>query len=327
MERVRALIGPAVAVAGVALTVACSAEAEQSTTGPASATASALESSPAPSLSRLAPALRDALARAPGQAPRPATSPGQVVAQLVAAEAAIADRAVYGDTLDAAGHLQQVAYRELGRRPRWDGAVLAALPARLRATVRDNIASRRAFIALQGGRFSDTLPAWRVVEPEPAIDLLAHYREAEAAFGVDWEYLTAINLVETGLGRIQGTSVAAARGPMQFIASTWAQYGRGDIEDPRDAIMAAGRYLAARGFTERGGIPRALYSYNNSDAYVRGVTRLAQVLQRDPAAFRGYYHWEIYYASSAGDVWLPVGYDERVPVPVRRYLREHPASS
>ena len=37
--------------------------------------------------------------------------------------------------------------------------------------------------------------------PPPADDLLAYYREAEATFGVPWQVLAAVNLVETGLGQ------------------------------------------------------------------------------------------------------------------------------
>ena len=125
------------------------------------------------------------------------------------------------------------------------------------------------------------LPAWRIVDPRPAAELRRYYREAERRFGVDWEYLAAINLVETGFGRIDGTSVAGARGPMQFIPTTWDIYGAGgDIEDPHDAILAAGRLLRANGFArDRAG---ALLRYNNSSAYVRGVTLYAEVMQRRP---------------------------------------------
>jgi membrane-bound lytic murein transglycosylase B len=50
---------------------------------------------------------------------------------------------------------------------------------------------------------------------------LAAYQAAEAKLAVSWEYLAAIHLVETGLGRIRGTSSAGAQGPMQFLPSTW----------------------------------------------------------------------------------------------------------
>ena len=151
------------------------------------------------------------------------------------------------------------------------------------------------------------------------------YRAAEAAYGVGWEYLAAINLVETGMGRIRGTSVAGAQGPMQFIPSTWARWGRGDIDDPADSIMAAARYLASNGFT-RGprGVAHALFEYNNHPAYVRGVTAYATVMERSPRAFLAYRQWQVVYLTTEGDVVLPVGYERTRPVPVRRYLAAHP---
>ncbi|WP_323792865.1 lytic transglycosylase domain-containing protein, partial [Nocardioides sp.] len=228
--------------------------------------------------------------------------------------------------LAAAGELAQVAYRAIGTRPSWDEPVLASVPKDLRRAVRLNVASRREFRSMHS-TLSDTLPAWRIVRPEPADDLVAYYLEAEERFGVDWEYLAAINLVETGMGRIRGFSVAGAQGPMQFIPSTWEAYGSGDINDPRDSILSAARYLDARGFTERDGVAGALYSYNNHPAYVRGVTALATVLQDDPRAYLGYYHWQIYYLSSAGDVVLRPGYESRRSIPVDRFLRNNPEAA
>ncbi len=238
------------------------------------------------------------------------------------AETVIADRSAPLGVVAAAGRLQQLAYRQLGSTPRWDAAVRALLPRALRRVVADNVASRREFRSMHS-TLSRTLPAWRIVRPAPARRLLAHYREAEAVFGVDWEYLAAINLVETGMGRIRGLSVAGARGPMQFIPETWARWGRGDIDSPRDSILAAGRYLASNGFT-RGprGRDSALYRYNNHPAYVRGVSLLAEVMKRRPRAFFGYYFWEVYYLSALGDVLLPVGYEQPRPIPVRTYLAQ-----
>ncbi|HET8959078.1 lytic transglycosylase domain-containing protein [Nocardioides sp.] len=267
------------------------------------------------------------LARALRGKPAEARSAGQVVDQIVAAERAIADPRTTPDVLAAAGHLQQVAYRELGARPGWDDRVRAALPRDLLRVVRDNVASRRAFRSMHPqsrSELSDELPAWRIVRPAPARTLRAAYDEAEDRFGVDWNYLAAINLVETGLGRIRGTSVAGARGPMQFIPGTWAIYGRGDINSVHDSILAAGRFLEDQGFTEPGGRAEALYRYNNSTAYVRGVTLLAEVMERRPRAFDGYYHWQIYYLTSQGSILLPEGYRAERPIPVDRWLARQP---
>ena len=254
---------------------------------------------------------------------RRARTPGELARQVVVAERAIADPGTPPQTLAAAGRLQQLAYRVLGSRPAWDRKVLRGVPERLVPVVTANVASRREFRSMHDD-LSPTLPAWRIVRPAPARDLLRFYRAAEREFGVGWEYLAAINLVETGMGRIRGTSVAGAQGPMQFIPSTWARWGRGDINSPRDAILAAARYLAANGFTRRGGIPGALWRYNNHTAYVRGVTFLARRMERDPRAFLGYYHWQVYYLTTEGDVLLPEGYESRRPIPAKRWLERHP---
>ena len=260
--------------------------------------------------------------RPSGGATRPRTA-GQALRQLVAAETAIDDPSTRPRELVQAARRQQLAYRELGAHPGWDATVLAGVPQELRAVVRANVASRREFRAMHS-ELSDQLPAWRIVRPAPAERLLHYYQRGERAFGIGWEYLAAINLVETGMGRIRGTSVAGAQGPMQFLPTTWARWGRGDIQDPGDSIMAAARYLAHDGGARPGRLDDALFRYNNSTRYVRGVTRLAEVMERRPRAFYGYYHWDIYYLTSSGDVRLPVGYSRDRPVPVETWLATHP---
>ena len=253
---------------------------------------------------------------------RPRTA-REAARRLTWAEQVIADGDARPRELVRAARQQQLVYRELGARARWDAAVLVGVPRWLRSVVRDNVASRREFRAMHSV-LVDTLPAWRIVAPAPAEALLRYYKQGQRTFGIGWEYLAAINLVETGMGRIRGTSVAGAQGPMQFLPSTWARWGRGDIQDPRDAIMAAARYLAHNGGDRPQRLAGALFRYNNSSHYVRGVTHLAKVMQRRPRAYYGYYHWDVYYLTSRGDVRLPVGYDRDRPVPVTRWLAGHP---
>jgi hypothetical protein len=110
---------------------------------------------------------------------------------------------------------------------------------------------------------------------------------------------------------------------MQFLPSTFAGYGEGgDIHSPRDSIMAAGRYLAANGFANDR--DPAIYRYNNANEYVQAVNQYAAVLAADPAAFAGYYRWDVYYYTTAGDVLLPIGYTATSPIPVEDYLATHP---
>ena len=109
---------------------------------------------------------------------------------------------------------------------------------------------------------------------------------------------------------------------MQFLPSTWAVCCTGDIEDPRDAILGAATYLVSKGAP--GDMGAALYGYNPNDGYVGSVTAYASNLMADPLAYRGYHAWEVYVASAAGTVRLPVGYASDMPVDAAEYVRTHP---
>ena len=258
--------------------------------------------------------------------PRRPRGAGDAARLLEAALTVIDDPRAPADRIALAGHVEQVAVRELSVRPRWTTRTLRLLPRQLRDQTRAGVEARLAFRSMHPASASDLadeLPAWRIVAPAPATALKRFYREAERRYGIDWEYLAAINLVETAFGRIRGTSVAGAQGPMQFLPSTWDIYGAGgDIDDPHDAILAAARLLRANGFARDKAA--ALYRYNNSSAYVRGVSLHAGVMQRHPRAFLGYHAWQVYYLTRRGGIWLEEGYAARRPVPVDRYLEQHP---
>jgi soluble lytic murein transglycosylase-like protein len=250
-----------------------------------------------------------------------------LAALLASVEDALRDPATPENDLPLLGHQQQVIYRVLAHRRSLADKVRQALPARWQPVFDHHVAARREFLAMHKGKRSLTLPSWRIIPPEPADQLLRYYKEAAAATGIPWEVLAAVNLVETGMGRVDGISVAGAQGPMQFLPTTWAEpgIGKGDIRDPRDAIHAAARYLVRRGGP--GKLSQALWGYNNSDHYGKAVLHYAALMQDDPAAFRGLYHWEVHFASGAGDLWLPVGYLQPKPISVAAYLRHHPASA
>jgi membrane-bound lytic murein transglycosylase B len=255
-----------------------------------------------------------------GAQPRLASEPAQLADDLVADELAIRDPSTPEPALVAAARRQQVAYRAIGRHPEWDATIRPRIPATLIDAYDRHVDARRQLAAM--ARPHDTLPAWRIQPPAPADELLGYYHEAEAATGVGWNYLAAINLIETRFGSIAGLSTAGADGPMQFLPSTFAAYGDGgDIRSPRDSILAAGRYLAANDF--KADPDHAIYRYNHSDQYVAGVKDYAAVLA-DPAAFAGFYRWDVYYVTRDGDVVLPIGYVADAPIPVGEYLAAHP---
>jgi membrane-bound lytic murein transglycosylase B len=105
---------------------------------------------------------------------------------------------------------------------------------------------------------------------------------------------------------------------MQFLPATWEAYGGGgDIEDTHDAIFGAARYLASNnGATD---IDNALFRYNHSNRYVRGVKLYAVLIAEHPRAFLGLHQWGIWYLTTEGDVFLPVGYEQAAPIPVGSY--------
>jgi hypothetical protein len=259
-----------------------------------------------------------------GAQPRLAADPAQLADGLVADEQALRDPSAAEPALVAAARRQQAAYRAIARHPEWDAITRPRIPQSLLDIYDSNVDARRQLRAMAHVQdVEDTLPAWRIEPPAPADELLGYYREAQSESGVGWNYLAAINLIETGFGSIVGVSDADAQGPMQFLPSTFAAYGEGgDINSPRDSIMAAGRYLAAQGFANDR--DNAIYQYNNAHEYVRAVNQYAAVLAADPAAFGGYYRWDVYYYTTAGDVLLPIGYAATSPIPVEDYLATHP---
>jgi cell wall-associated NlpC family hydrolase len=119
--------------------------------------------------------------------------------------------------------------------------------------------------------------------------LLALWQEAGGVYDVPWEVLASINQIESDFGRNMGPSSAGAVGWMQFLPSTWEQWGvdgNGDgIADPwnaTDGVYAAARYLAAAG--ARDDLRRAVFAYNHSDEYVDAVLAGASLFATDPLA-------------------------------------------
>jgi hypothetical protein len=196
---------------------------------------------------------------------------------------------------------EQRIYRVLAARDRLAATVLNRLDHPLAPEARSNV---RAGGALYD-HFSPlkTLPDFRTHAPEPADLLLRYFEKGERRFGVDWELLAAVMLIETRMGRIASSSSAGAQGPMQFLPSTWEVYGLGgDIRDEHDAVLGAANYLSASG--SPGDDRAALFHYNPVTAYVTAVTRYANAMSRDPDLFYAYYNWQVFVRTTHGDVRL-----------------------
>jgi Transglycosylase SLT domain len=238
----------------------------------------------------------------------PPRSERDAATRITEVERALRDPKSSPGRLPALGWEQQAMYRVLAANDTWADRVLASVPDDVEIVVAANLASNASIATLVDP--PESLPAaWRIVAPPPPEALLGYYREAEAASNIPWSYLAAINLVETRMGRIAGDSTAGAQGPMQFIPSSWEAFGEGgDVRDPRDAILAAGRYLAAAGGPDD--MRAAIFAYNHADAYVAAVTGYASVMAADERSYLGYYHWQVTYRTVDGLHLLPEGYPE-----------------
>ncbi len=272
---------------------------------------------------------RDAVLAGPvaGSQPRLPGNPEQLARYLTVAEDALRDPAESPARIAAAGWVTQHAYRALSRLPEWRSTVLQALPSRYRAHARHLLRANESLAAeLTSDELPNRMPAWRLVAPEPPAALRRYYEAGQRRYGVPWQVLAAVNLIETRMGRIVGLSTAGARGPMQFMPATWRTYGRGDINDPHDSILAAARYLAANGAADgtAAGLRKAVRRYNNSGYYVTGVLQYTAALRSDPRIYPGLHAWQVYYRTRSGEAVLQVGYHSRSNPPARRWLAEHP---
>ena len=241
----------------------------------------------------------------PGNGPQaPADAAG--VARMVAEhDAALMSTSTPDADLATHAHRLQIAYRALVNRPEQRAAVYEQLPADVRSRAVSNVdagAKLRSMIT----KPKDTLPDWNIIAPAPADELVGYYRAAGEEFGLPWQYLASIHLVETRMGRIRGVSSAGAQGPMQFMPATWKAYGEGDINANKDAIRAAARYLQRNGAP--GNMRNALWNYNHDYRYVDAVTLYAEVMRSNERMYRSYHGWQVYYLTSSGDVWLPEGW-------------------
>ena len=178
-----------------------------------------------------------------GMGTRRLTDPAQLALEIDRSQAVIDSASRAGASLRRAAGSQQLAFRQLADRRPLRRLTLARLEPGSRTAARAALRAAEALSKIVPAERG--FPNWRIVAPPAPNKLLSYFHAAAGIYKIPWQYLAAVELVETRMGRIRGLSPAGARGPMQFMPATWAQYGRGSIADQRDSIMAAARFLKA----------------------------------------------------------------------------------
>jgi soluble lytic murein transglycosylase-like protein len=185
---------------------------------------------------------------------------------------------------------ERAIVHRLSASPALAQATIATLPPGLAASIRLDVAAAVDLRRLDGPPAKHPAKLHLVASPSAGL-LLGYYRQAQARFGVRWQVLAAVNLIESAFGRVVNRSSAGAQGPMQFEPATWRAYGLGgNVHDARDAILGAANYLHASGAP--GDERRALFAYNRSTLYVDAVLAYARVMQRGRLGFATLYAWE-----------------------------------
>jgi membrane-bound lytic murein transglycosylase B len=204
------------------------------------------------------------------------------------------DRAAYA--FRVAARQEQLRLYELAGYASVENAVLPLLPAHVQGSFKNSIAALHSLYILAGidqYYLVNVHFTHAYTDTEALSALRSYYNEASQRYGIDPSYLASINFIESNFGRVKDTSSAGAQGPMQFLPSTWTQYGQGgNIHDPHDSILAAARYLVRNGAPTN--MRNAIFQYNHDFDYVDSVESFARAYRADPGWLDRMYYWNTY---------------------------------
>jgi hypothetical protein len=174
-------------------------------------------------------------------------------------------------------------------------AVLVNAPAanmtELVAQVQAALGPSARVVRLVAAQQSTALPVDTTPSSARPSSYLELFQQSAARYcpGLSWTVLAAIGQIESDDGQNVGPSTAGALGPMQFLPSTWAQWGISgfgdsgspDVLNPLDAVPSAARLLCADGAGGGPGLRQAIFDYNHADWYVDEVLSLAAEYARE----------------------------------------------
>jgi membrane-bound lytic murein transglycosylase B len=221
-------------------------------------------------------------------AQQPATPVDAIRRELALGRAAYAFR--------VAARQEELRVYELAGYASVENAVIPLLPASVQSPIKNTIAALHSLYIL-AGIDQYYLVNVHFIHPytntEALSALRSYYNEAAQRYGIDPSYLASINYIESNFGRVKDVSSAGAQGPMQFLPSTWTQYGQGgNIHDPHDSILAAARYLVRNGAPYN--MRNAIFQYNHDFDYVDSVESFARAYRTDPGWLDRMYYWNTY---------------------------------
>jgi len=204
------------------------------------------------------------------------------------------DRAAFA--FRVAARQEELRVYELAGYASVENAVTPLLPASMQGPIKNTVAALHSLYILAGIDQYYLVNVHFVhayTDTEALSALRSYYSEAAQRYGVDPSYLASINFIESNFGRVKDTSTAGAQGPMQFLPSTWTQYGQGgNIHDPHDSILAAARYLVRNGAPYN--MRNAIFQYNHDFDYVDSVESFARAYRSDPGWLDRMYYWNTY---------------------------------